>query len=260
MANAIKLQYITEGYMDITRNGRVQRIEYDNAFNSAIKNFIDSITGTSENPVSTYQLNQVYQDNLYTLQKTQSAAPSSDIALYPTDYRSLDKVFATINGIVVYCRPMTQNKLGPMLDDSYRVATDDLPYYLQDTTGFKIFHGTGTITNVDINYIKTPQVFTIGKDTQLINAGTGVLTIGLSYIATDPTVQNAVSYNIGDQFIAAGSTTLTSGQVILTTNTTTTDLPEKVHEQIAKMAAEILLGSIKDFDKAQFADKEAKSS
>lgn len=258
MANAIKNANLTDSYLDTTRSARYQRIEYDNAFNSAIKNFIDSITGTEDNPISNFQLNQVYQDNLYTLQKVQNAAPVTDTALYPTDYRSLDKIFATIDGIRRYVRPMTQNKQGPMLDDSYRTATDKLPYYLQELTGFKILHGPGTISSVELNYVKAPTTFTVGKDTQLISAGTPI-TNGSSYIAVDPSVQNGVSYNIGDQFTAVG-TTLTSGTVILASNTVTIELPEKTHDQICKMAAEIMSGNTSDFQRSAYAENQASKS
>ncbi len=256
--NSIKLASIADDYLDISRNGRYYRWQYDNAFNSAIKKFIDSITGTIQEPISDFQLNQVFQDSLYTLQKTQTAAPTADVALFPTDYRSLDSIFATIGGVKYYCRPTTQNKLGPLLIDSFRKPSDTKPYYLQDLTGFTIYHGSGTVTSVDVNYIKTPAIFTIGKDSQLINAGT-TITNGSVYIAVNPSVQNSIEYNIGDQFTAVG-TALTSGTIILASNTTTTDLPEKVQDQIAKSAAEIMAGNVSDFQRAAFADKEAKES
>jgi len=249
-----------DGYMDVTRNARFQRIEYDNALNSAIKNFVDSILGTIEKPISNFQYSQVFSDNLYTLQKTQTAAPTLDVALFPADYRSFDGMYATIGGVAYFCRPTTQNKLGPLLTASFRGPSDTKPYYLQNLTGFKIYHGSGTITSVDLNYVKQPATVTIGKDSQLISAGAGVVTIGQVYIAVDPSVQNGVSYNIGDQFTAAGSTTLTSGTVILASNTTTCDLPEKTHEQIAKNAASILLGQTQAYNPSAFAEKEASKS
>lgn len=255
--NAIKLASLADDYMDTPRNGRFFRIQYDNAFNSAQKNFMDSITGTPDAPISNFQLNQVYQDNLYTLQKTQTAAPTADVALFPADYRTLDGIFATIGGTAYYCRPTTQNKLGPLLIDSFRKPSDTKPYYLQNLTGFKIYHGSGTVTSVDLNYVKIPAVFTIGKDTQLIDAGVAVLTLAVSYVATMPSVQNGVSYNIGDQFTAAVTTTLTSGQVILFSNLVTLDVPEKAQEIIAKLAASILAGSASEYDKSGFAEKEA---
>lgn len=256
--NAIKLASLTDNYLDVTRNARFQRWEYDNAFNSAIKNFIDSITGTIENPISNFQMNQTYQDALYTLQKTQTAAPTLDVALFPADYRSLDAIFATIGGVSYYCRPTTQNKLGPLLIDSYRKPSDTKPYYLQNLTGFQILHGITSVTSVDLNYIKTPAVFTIGKENQLISAGTPIVN-ATSYIAVDPSVQNSVQYNIGDQFTAVG-TTLTSGTVIAFANTLTTDLPEKVQEQIAKDAATIMLGQTQAYNNSAFAEKEANRS
>lgn len=257
--NAIKLAALADDYMDTPRAGRYYRIQYDNAFNSAIKNFIDSVLGTEQNPISNFQLNQFFNDNLYTLQKTQTAAPTSDVALYPADYRTLDSIYITIAGTQYYCRPTTQNKLGPLLENSYTKPADNNPYYLQNLTGFKLYHGTGTITSVDLNYVKSPTTFTIGKESQLITPGATVLTNGASYIAVDPSVQNAINYNIGDQFTAVG-TNLTSGTVILASNTQTTDLPEKVQEQIAKSVASILTGSASDYDKSAFAEKEAAKS
>lgn len=256
--NAIKLAAIADSYMDVTRNARFQRVEYDNAFNSVIRNFIDSIMGTVEVPISNFQQNQVFQDDLYTLQRTISAAPTLDVAAYPTDYRTLDSIFATIGGVRYYCRPTTQNKLGPLLIDSFRKPSDTKPYYLQNTSGFTIYHGIGTITSVEINYIKQPQSFTIGKQNQLIEAGTP-LTNGLAYIAVNPSVQGAFFYDIGDEFTSAG-TVLTSGTVIPAVFTSTTDLPEKVHDQIAKMAASVMSGNISDFNRSAFAEKEAAKS
>lgn len=256
--NSIKLANLMDDYLDVSRNARYERWQYDNSINSAIKNIIDSITGTPENPISNFQTTQTYQDALYTLQKTQSAAPTANIALYPADYRSLDSIFATIGGVSYFCKPTNQNKLGPLLIDSFRAPSDTKPYYIQDTTGFRILHGAGTVTSVDLNYLKTPAVVTIGKQSQLILAGTAI-TNALSYIAVDISVQNGVTYNIGDQFTAVG-TVLTSGTIILASNVVNTDLPEKVQEQIAKLAASILNGTVSDFPKSAFAEKQASQS
>ena len=96
----------------------------------------------------------------------------------------------------------------------------------------------------------------MGVESQYINAGTGVLTNATSYIATEESVHNGVTYQIGTQFTSV-NTNLTSGQVIKASNTTTIELPEKCHDQIAKMAAEILLGTVSAFDNADFTEKES---
>lgn len=258
MANAIKTASVIDDYLDNPRGARYFRIQYDNAVASAIRNIIDSIIPSDPTKPITVEIQQAASDNLYTLLKTQTAAPTTDIALYPADYRFFDSIYATIGGVQYWCRPTTPNKKGPMQDDSFRRATDIKPYYFQQLTGFKILHGIGTVTSVDLNYYKTPLVFSIGKDSQLISAGTAIVNASV-YIAVDPSVQNSVSYNIGDQFTAVG-TTLTSGTVILASNTVAIELPEKLHDKVAKLAAEILLGQTQQFNQSAFAEKEADKS
>lgn len=259
--NAIESLYRIELYLDVTRNARYQRVEIDSAVKDAMRNYMDYIIDDDVNPKkqSGIQSEQIISDELYTLQRRQSAAPTADIALYPADYYTLLDIFATIAGKSYYCRPLNQNKLGPRLDDAFDAPSDTEPYYLQQTTGFQIFHGPGLLSNVDIDYYKTPANFTIGTDSQLINAGLGVLTIGASYIATEVSVENSVTYNIGTQFTAA-TANLTSGQVILASNTVPIELPAKTHEAICKIAAEILSGATSDFPKSQFASQQAAKS
>ncbi len=259
--NAIQLLTRVQFYCDVTRNARYERYEIDTAVNDYMAMFIDQIVenmAADENRTISFQSEQVITDKLYTLQKTQTAAPTADVALYPADYFMLTSLFPTIAGASPYARPTTQNKLGPLLDEAFDPPSDTMPFYLQQTTGFKIYHGTGTITSVDLNYVKLPVTFTIGTDSQLINAGAGVLTNATSYIATEVSVHNGITYNVGTQFTSA-NTNLTSGQVILASNTVTCELPEKTHEEISKGAASLLLGVVTDFPKSQYTASIAKT-
>jgi hypothetical protein len=260
--NAIQFQLEIDLYIDRARNARYYRYQYDTAVNDAIRLFIEQRAGDKkqENPVLNYKSEQQVADELYTLYKTQTAAPTADIALYPADYYFLTSAYATIGGVRSYCRPVVENQLGPLLKDSFRKPTDIMPYYFQELTGFKIYHGTGTITSAELNYLKTPATFTIGTEAQLINAGAAVVTIGQSYIATEISVQNGVTYNPGTQFTAAVTTTLASGQVILASNTTTSDLPDKTHKELAKISAEILLGTVGSLTQSNYVSKEASKS
>jgi hypothetical protein len=257
--NAIQIANLIDTYLDVTRSARFQRQEYDNATDNAIRNYIDNILNDYlPNKNISFQSEQVISDDLYTLQKTQTAAPTADVALFPADYYFLTSLFVTIGGVTTYCRPTNQNELGPLLEDTFRKPSDAKPYYLQGLTGFKIYHGTGTITSAALNYLKKPNTFTIGTDAQLITAG-GTLAIGSSYIAVDVSVENSITYAIGTQFLA-GTTALTSGTVILASNTVTVELPEKTHPQIAKMAAEILSGVTQDYNRSAFSEKQANKS
>ena len=257
--NAIQTANLIDTYMDVTRAARYQRQEYDNATRDAIKIYIDKILdGKLRGKDISFESEQVISDDLYTLQALQSAAPTADVALYPPDYYFLTSIFATIAGSRTYVRPTTQNKLGPLLEDSFRAPSDSKPYYLQTATGFKIYHGPGTVSNVELNYLKTPALFTIGTDAQLITTG-GTLTNAATYIAVDVSVYAGTTYQIGATITGSGAA-LTSGTVILASNTVPIELPAKTHEEIAKIAAEILSGVTSDYNRSAFAEKQAAKS
>lgn len=272
--NAIQIDNRIELYLDATRNARYQRVEKSAAVNDAIKKFIDDRFGdeANRNPYS-FQFIQQDRDDLYTLIKSATPTVTNLTAITtdyyttgvsritnPTDYYTLISWNTTVAGIQTFARPITYNELGPLLEDSLKYPTNKRTYYLEDATGYKFYRGTTGTMTVGIEYIKTPATYSMGTDAQLIDAGVGVLTIGLSYIATEVSVQNSVTYQPGTQFTAAVSTTLTSGQVILASNTTTCDLPDKVHEIIAKMAADILSGVVSDYTRAQSIEKQVKES
>lgn len=272
--NAIQIKNRIEFYLDATRNGRFPFETMSAAVNDAIRKFIDNIFGDIEDKkVYGFQAIQQVRDDLFTLIKASTISPTTlsnvttDYGTFgvnhinnPSDYYDFIAARTLISGVSTYARPTTYNELGPLLEDSYKWPTNSLPYYLEDSTGYQIYRAsTGTLTSAEMTYIKTPQVFSMGYENQLINAGVGVLTLGADYIAVEQSVNLATTFQSGQQFTAA-STTLTSGQVILASNTTTTDLPSKVHEIIAKMAEAILSGTIADFDRYSFSEKEVKES
>jgi len=272
--NAIQIDNRIEFYLDATRNARFQRIEKSGAVNDAIRKFIDDRFGDlgHKSPYS-FEFTQQVRDDLFTLIKSATPTVTNLTAITtnygttgvsritnPTDYYELISWTTTITGIITFAQPTSYNGLIPLLEDSLKHPTNTYPYYLEDATGYKFYKGTTGTLVVGIDYIKTPATYSMGTDGQLINFGAAVLTIGLSYIATEVSVQNGVTYQPGTQFTAAVSTTLTSGQVILASNTTTCDLPDKVHEIIAKMAADILSGVVSDYTREQYLSKEVKES
>lgn len=269
--NAIQLSYAIDFYTNLTHTTRFYNIEKNKAVNDAIMKKIDSITDT-DNPstVSGIDRIQKFRDELFTLIKTSTTAATT-VGLYnqyisidhinnPTDYRTFMALTVTIDGNTTYARDnMNYNTRGPQLECSFRKPNNKKPFFLEDATGILVYRGiSGTITSPKLDYIKTPNEFSMGVESQYINAGLGVLTIGVSYIAIEESVQNAVTYQPGTQFIAAVSTALTSGQVILTSNTVACELPDKSHNEIAKLAASILLGVVSSFDNSAFVEKETK--
>lgn len=267
--NAIQIGYAIDFYTNLTSTSRFYNIEKNKAVNDAIMKKIDSITDTiNSNQLTGIDRIQKYRDELYTLLKTSTTAAtnvgaySDDVyinhILYPADYQTFAALTLTIGTKTTYGRETTYNKRGPLLECSFRKPSDVKPYFLEDATGILIYKGSSAaISSPKFDYIKQPLDFTLGIENQYIDAGAGVLTIGLSYIALEVSVQNGVTYQPGIQFTAAVSTTLTSGQVVLASNTVTVELPEKCHDQIAKMAAQILLGTIGSFENSAFTEKEA---
>lgn len=260
--------------MDTTRNARFSFLDYAKAVNDAIQKFINDRFGDIEhNNPYTFEFTQAIRDELFTLIKTATPTVTNlsnkvndyytigvSRITYPSDYYDLISWTTTIDSVETFARPTTYNELGPLCEDSLKYPTNKRTYYLEDATGYKFYRGTtGTLT-VSIEYLKTPATFSLGIDSNLIDEGVGVLTAGETYIATEISVHNLITYKPGDTFTVVAQTTLTSGQVILASNTTTCDLPAKTHETIAKMAAEILSGSVSDYNRSAFAQKEAKDT
>lgn len=270
--NAIKTAYAIGLYTNLTHTSRFYNIEINKAVNDAIMKKIDSITDTvNSNQLTGIDRIQKYRDELFTLIK--SATPSAptgpttittiegDFNIYhynfPVDYQTYDRMSLLINGVTTYARDTTSNKIGPLLDSSFLKPQKKKAYFLEDSTGLLLYSSSvDLITSATLTYIKQPAEFKMGLESQYIDAGAGVLVNATAYIATEESVHNGVTYQPGDEFTSV-NTNLTSGQVVLAANTTPIELPEKCHDQIAKMAAEILLGTVSAFDNSAFTEKEA---
>ena len=92
----------------------------------------------------------------------------------------------------------------------------------------------------------------------MINTG-GTLTNLAVYYATEQSVYAGTTYTIGATITGTGAA-LTSGQVILASNTTPCELPAKTHDEIAAKASSIMLGNIANYDASMFSEKEARET
>lgn len=265
--NAIQIRDRIDFYNDLTRNGRYYFSDYEKAFNDVVKIYMDTQIAGEKPPYSS-QFVQRIRDNLYTLIKTSSPSITNGTVVttrygtytpshinYPTDYYYFWALNVLIDGYTDYCRPTSYNEVGPLLDNSFMKPTNKKTYYNEDATGLTVWRGVGGVfSSASLVYIKKAQPIVLGSESMLINAGTSI-TNGASYIATQDSVQNSVTYLSGAQFTATG-TTLTSGQVILASNTQTTDLPEKVQETLCKMASDVMLGVSGNYNASAFVEKE----
>lgn len=268
--NAIQSLLRAEFYNDVTRNARFTFSDYTKAFNDAIRVYISDHFG-DENGKKSYSFQSIQQirSDLTTLIKNTSPAITSlgttttrygtytqNHIDYPTDYYEFVGAYPLIDGYSDYCKPLSYNEQGPLLDNSFRKPTNKKTYYNEDATGFSIWRGVGgTFTSVRLEYLRKPVDFSIGNESNIIQAGAAVLTIGLSYIAIDDCVHNGVTYVGGTQFTAV-SIVLTSGTVILESLTSPIDLPEKTHNIINKMASDILTKVVTDIQRAQVIESE----
>lgn len=266
--NAIQTYYAVTVYANVTQHSRFFFQEVNKAVNDAIKDKMDDIIDGPNNQVlNGVDRIQKFRDDLYTMIKTSTSAPTVTGTIngiitenhfnFPSDYQTYVSMTATINGNTTYLRETDYNKVGPLLECSFRKPNNNKPYFLEDSTGLKLYRGIGgTFSAATLTYIKQPATFYMGNETDLIDSGTGVLTITTGYTAVEESVYNGITYIPGAEFTTNGVLTdLASGQVIKSSILTPIELPEKCHDDVAKMAAGILLGVTSAFDNSAFAEK-----
>ena len=267
--NPIQLKQRIDFYNDLTRNARFTFTEYAIAVNDVVREFILENLGDKENrnPKNFQWIDRI-NDQLYNLIKTSAPALVAGTAItnkyyttkvstlaFPNDYSDFVGLNLIINGLTVYGRPTSFNKLQPMLRDSFRHPTDDSIFYNWNATGLTIYYN-GTASSASLVYIKDPVNYSIGQEANLIDSPM-LLSAG-SYYATAPSVYNGVSYQIGD--VITGGFTLSSGQVIPVSVTSPVDLADQVHEEIAKRASVKMLIASGNYPSAQAVQTEAAKS
>lgn len=262
--NAVQTLNRISFYNDVTRNARYSFAEIIMAVNDAIFDFIDEKIGKPQNRTpENFQLIQLIREDIHTLITTANPTVTNGTVItnryysitpshinFPADYYTFVTLNMLIDGYTDYSRPTTYNENGPLFKDSFRHPTNTKTYFNEDSTGLKIYRGVGgTVTSSTLEYLRNPVDFTIGTEANLITTG-GTLTNALAYLATEISVYNGTTYTIGATITGTGAA-LTSGQVILTSNTVPIDLPSKTHEEIARRASVILLKNSGAYPSAQ---------
>lgn len=266
--NAIQIYYAIGVYTNTTQHSRFLFSEVNKAVNDAIKDEMDDIIdGPNKQGLNGIDRIQKFRDDLYTMIKTSASVPTTTGTIngiitenhfnFPTDYQTYVSMTATIDNFTTYLRETNYNMVGPLLECSFRKPNNSKPYFLEDNTGLKLYRGiSGVMSLATLTYIKQPVPFYMGNETDIIGAGVGVLTINTSYVAVDDSVYNGLTYVAGVMFTTNGTlTNLTSGQVIPSSILVTVELPEKCHDNVAKMAASILLGVTSAFENSAFVEK-----
>jgi len=226
---------------------------YMKAINSAITRILEDRLDNIKMPKRySFESVQRVRDELYTLVvPTLSITPIGNTLAYPANYNYFLKLDCTIDGVTSYARPTSFNELGPLLENPWKAPSNTKPYYEQNLMGFVVYRGaTGSFTAGLLDYIKNPDVVSVGNESDKISAGASALTIGVVYMAYEDSVHNGVTYVSGSTFTAV-SAVLTSGMVIPNSVIVNCNLPEKIHQEVMRTASQIMQGSIEDFAKKQ---------
>lgn len=246
-------------YMDRTRNARFSFYEYAIAFREVQNWFFDK-NCTDEKKI---------RDNLYTL--LMSANPTittisqllaDDLTVnhinYPADYHYFSTLLNYIGGKIIDVKPLNYAQINNVLQDAFRKPSNERCYYLEDSTGWKIYRGYGGAYTNELVYLIAPSEWSIGTESDLINAGATVLSLGVNYTATTDSVSAGIKYEPGEQF-SATSIALTSGQVIPTSVLVDSNFPDSIQNELCRLTAALLQGSVKDAFGANFAGQIAQT-
>lgn len=252
MANAWSNRESVDLYMDRSRNARFSLYQYAKAFRQ-VQQWVFDAFKKDENGVRNYLYTLIKYANpsITTISQSLSQNLTINHINYPADYRFFSSLLNYVDGVLIETKPTNYNQLSNLLLDSFRKPDNKRCYYLEDSLGWRILRGYGGALTNELTYLIDPSEWSIGTETDLIDAGTGVLTAGVSYTATSEVVESGVNYQPSQQFLA-GSTTLTSGQVIPTSVLVNSNLPDEVQEKLCQLVAQVLQGSVSAFDKANF--------
>lgn len=254
--NIIAQKERVDFYMDRSRAPRFSLNQYNVAFREVVMTFVDD---NKKDEIGV-------RDKLYTLLTT--VAPTVTVSSttatytvnhfnYPSDYEFFNNLQVFVDGTLARVLPIKGDEINSVLLDSFKFPSNTKIYQKEDATGYLLYRGVSGTCTASFTYLKSPAQPYLGNDSDYITDG-GALTLAANYTAFEESVVAGVTYNPGDSF-AAAAVTLTSGKVILSSILVDCDLPEPIHEDIAKMVAEYMSGSVENFNKAAFSEKLTKS-
>lgn len=202
---------------------------------------------------------QRIKDELYTLVKSSPTITATGnilpIASYPVDYRFMLDLNVIIDTIEYNSESTTYDLLKENSRNPHRRPTlvyPDRVYHLESNTGLTLnFGDSGTLASGIYNYLKMPLKVKYGVE----RVGVYVFTVDTAVIcASLVCVLNAVTYYLGDEIAALNTETLTSGTVV--EQFVNTDIPQTLHEEIAKTTVELMTLSNENYNKNKFMEKE----
>lgn len=246
--------------IDRDGNARFSDEKTIKAINMAIDRIVEDRLDNIKNKKNySFESVQTVRDQLYTLiPPTLSIVPTANVVAYPANYNYFLKLMCTIAGDTNVARPTSYNQSGLMYKDPFAYPTDEKPYFDQNLSGFTIYRdeqNTGSFTFALLDYIKNPDVVSIGNESNKIDS-TGALTIGVTYIVYEQAVHNGVTYVEGATFVAVNAV-LISGIVIPNALIVNCNLPTKLQYEVVNIAASIMQKSISQFNEGATLERDA---
>lgn len=243
-------------YHDKVRSPRLrQDLDKDQAIAIAQEKAFSSM-------VDLFQFKQYLRDEMRPLVRSGVAATvAANTFTLPADYRHLLDMRAVIDGVLRRdIRSMNYSENGPVEDNAFTEPEPEYPRWRESSSGITIICGTGVVSSVEIDYIRKPLIPYYSQTSIL--AGPSVLTLGQTYYVQQGTVtHNSVVYSAGndtrpgDTFVAANTALTGTGTVVQIQNC---ELGESCHEELCKIAAAIISGTVEDYSRFQVMAIQAK--
>ena len=234
-----------------TRSARFHRnrkldVAINIAINDLLNNRIDMIKSARGKPYYFESVRRVKTELSSVVRSDVALTLVGDFATKPTDMFYPLSVFATINGVRRWCEEMLFNSYGPHLTNNLSRPSPEYPKWL-DEQGIHIKYagGINALTAVDLSYVKKPIIVKSGP---ALSTAPNNIVSGSEYgVISGSVTYDGTTYGQDEYFTGTAATGFTgTGTVALLTNT---DLGEPLHEEVCRRAAQILMGSVENFEK-----------
>lgn len=259
--NVVQMHEEIKKKQDFVNNPRFGSRAYDDAINEAVEQMVnDRYDNFKRRKSYSVESVQRVKDELYTIiLDAVTLSKVGDVAAFPVDYKHTLLMTADVNSVTQVVVPVPFDELRHRMDNTFTAPDAENPIFTQASNGFTLYHGSNTLGDVKLTYMKHPATVSRGLPDELLTSA-DALTGAASYIAVeDDTVQNSVTYYTGEVFTAVG-TVLTSGSVVLRSDTTDCDLPGTAHKEVIDLAAAIMEGWVDEFQSKQSLEFDATKS
>jgi len=240
--------------IDRVKSPRFPDNRYYEAINQASTIILDNRLESIKNKVDySFQSSERLRVELASLvMPTFSAVvtPGSSYISYHPDFYYLLSMENTVNGTKGPCRALTYNEKTVINRNPFKKPSSEETYYTEDSGGWKIsLPANATWTACEYSFIKKPVLVSIGNENDKLYSY-NTLIYGFSYVVYNETVYAGVTYYEGSSFNAQPPfNAITSGAVIIFFKLTHSDMPEHLQDEVVRLSAAIMEGTVENYNK-----------